>query len=112
MRLAALTLHHLYCDDDGGGGGGGGCHQVVRHKKFDYRGVIIGWDHRPTVDVSRWDGVVDLPSKDKQVSGQEGSGGGGHADDDDEYDYSGERVDYRLSSPIQSLLLNCYLVGS
>lgn len=42
--------------------------QVVRHKKFDYRGVIIGWDRRPTVDVSRWDGLVGLPSKEEQVN--------------------------------------------
>jgi hemimethylated DNA binding protein len=31
---------------------------VVRHQLFSYRGVILGWDRRPTIDVSSWDGVV------------------------------------------------------
>jgi hypothetical protein len=30
---------------------------VIRHKKFKYRGVVIAWDERPKVDVSGWDGV-------------------------------------------------------
>lgn len=36
--------------------------QVVRHKGLWCRGVIVGWDRRPTVDVSRWDGVGDTRS--------------------------------------------------
>jgi hypothetical protein len=36
--------------------------EVLRHKKFGFRGVIVGWDRRPEVDVSGWDGVVGLPS--------------------------------------------------
>ena len=36
--------------------------QVLRHRKYGYRGVIIGWDRRPQVDVSGWDGVQGLPS--------------------------------------------------
>ena len=31
--------------------------QVLRHKKFGFRAVIYGWDKRPTIDVSNWDGV-------------------------------------------------------
>ena len=37
--------------------------QVVAHKRYGYRGVIYGWDPRPAVDVSRWDGVVGLPRR-------------------------------------------------
>ena len=37
------------------------CRQVVRHSRYGYRGVIYGWDLRPTLDVARWDGVVGLP---------------------------------------------------
>lgn len=33
--------------------------QVVRHKLFNYRGVVTGWDIRPSVDTSQWDGVKD-----------------------------------------------------
>ena len=33
---------------------------VVKHKKFGYRGIISGWDHRPLMDVSRWQGVIGL----------------------------------------------------
>lgn len=40
--------------------------EVLRHKKFGYRGVVIGWDRRPQVDVSDWEGVVGLPSGIKQ----------------------------------------------
>jgi hemimethylated DNA binding protein len=35
--------------------------QVVRHKQFSYRGVVAGWDMRPQMDVSNWEGVVNLP---------------------------------------------------
>jgi len=40
--------------------------QVVRHKKFGFRGVAYAWDKRPVYDVSSWDGVQGLPSGDKQ----------------------------------------------
>ena len=30
---------------------------VVKHRRFHYRGVVAGWDARPAVDVSQWDGV-------------------------------------------------------
>ncbi|GAX09532.1 hypothetical protein FisN_16Lh225 [Fistulifera solaris] len=33
---------------------------VIRHKVFGYRGVVTGWDDRPVVDVSRWDGIQAL----------------------------------------------------
>lgn len=33
---------------------------VVQHKRFGYRGVVTGWDSRPVVDVSRWDGIQHL----------------------------------------------------
>jgi hemimethylated DNA binding protein len=33
---------------------------VVRHKKFGFRGVVVGWDATPSMDVSRWDGVQDI----------------------------------------------------
>jgi hemimethylated DNA binding protein len=35
---------------------------VVTHRKYNYRGIVIGYDQRPIMDVSGWDGVVDLPS--------------------------------------------------
>ena len=31
--------------------------QVVQHKIWDFRGAVYGWDSRPTVDVSQWEGV-------------------------------------------------------
>ena len=36
--------------------------QVLRHRKFGFRAVVFGWDHRPHLDVSHWDGVLGLPS--------------------------------------------------
>jgi hemimethylated DNA binding protein len=33
---------------------------VVRHKKFAFRGVVVGWDATPSVDVTHWDGVRDI----------------------------------------------------
>lgn len=33
---------------------------VVRHKKYGFRGVIFAWDPTPTFDVSRWDGLTDV----------------------------------------------------
>lgn len=32
--------------------------QVVRHKLYNYRAAIVGWDRRPAIDVSRWEGVL------------------------------------------------------
>jgi len=29
----------------------------VRHKKYNFRGIITGWDAYPRTDVSRWDGL-------------------------------------------------------
>lgn len=37
-----------------------GLGQVLRHKKYDFRGAVAGWDSRPVVDVAHWDGVEDL----------------------------------------------------
>ena len=41
--------------------------EVVRHRKFEHRGVVLGWDIRPLGDAnaiaSRWEGVVGLPSE-------------------------------------------------
>ena len=31
--------------------------QVVRHKLYDYRGVVVAWNHKPHVDVTNWDGL-------------------------------------------------------
>lgn len=36
--------------------------EVVKHKKFGYRAAIIANDIRPAADVSKWEGVVGLPS--------------------------------------------------
>ena len=40
--------------------------QVLRHRKYGFRGVVVGWDRRPQVDVSGWDGVQGLPSGPEQ----------------------------------------------
>ena len=40
--------------------------QVLRHKMFGFRAVVIGWDRRPQMDVSSWDGVQGLPSGPEQ----------------------------------------------
>lgn len=36
---------------------------IVVHKKYGFRGVVVGCDPRPTVDVTRWDGLehIDNP---------------------------------------------------
>jgi hemimethylated DNA binding protein len=34
--------------------------EVVQHKKYGFRGVIVAWDPKPAVDVSRWDGLGDI----------------------------------------------------
>jgi len=36
--------------------------EVLRHKKFGFRGAVAGWDARPVVDVRHWEGVAGLPS--------------------------------------------------
>eukprot|EP00559_Dactyliosolen_fragilissimus_P008986 CAMPEP_0184864100 /NCGR_PEP_ID=MMETSP0580-20130426/13750_1 /TAXON_ID=1118495 /ORGANISM="Dactyliosolen fragilissimus" /LENGTH=739 /DNA_ID=CAMNT_0027362747 /DNA_START=281 /DNA_END=2500 /DNA_ORIENTATION=+ len=33
---------------------------IVKHKKYGFRGIIVGWDPTPTVDVSKWDGLQDV----------------------------------------------------
>lgn len=33
---------------------------VVQHKKFNFRGVVVARDPLPTVNVSRWDGLKDI----------------------------------------------------
>jgi len=33
---------------------------IVWHRKYDFRGVVVGWDPKPTVDVSNWDGLGDI----------------------------------------------------
>ena len=30
---------------------------IVKHKKYNFRGVVVGWDAFPRTDVSRWDGL-------------------------------------------------------
>lgn len=37
---------------------------VVQHKKYGFRGVIVAWDPKPAVDVSRWDGLSDIENAD------------------------------------------------
>lgn len=38
---------------------------IVSHKHFGFRGVVVGWDPKPSVDVSRWDGLqhIDKPEQ-------------------------------------------------
>jgi hemimethylated DNA binding protein len=33
---------------------------VVEHKKYGFRGVIVAWDATPKVDVTMWDGLQDI----------------------------------------------------
>lgn len=33
---------------------------ILRHTKYGFRGVVVGWDPTPTVDVSRWDGLTHI----------------------------------------------------
>jgi hemimethylated DNA binding protein len=35
---------------------------VLRHRKFGFRAAVFGWERRPQLDVSQWDGVKGLPS--------------------------------------------------
>lgn len=30
---------------------------IVHHKMYGFRGVVVAWDPKPTVDVTRWDGL-------------------------------------------------------
>lgn len=30
---------------------------IVYHKLFHFRGVVVGWDHIPRIDVTKWDGL-------------------------------------------------------
>jgi hemimethylated DNA binding protein len=38
---------------------------IVHHKFFDFRGVVVAWDPKPSIDVSRWDGLghIDNPNE-------------------------------------------------
>jgi hemimethylated DNA binding protein len=36
--------------------------QIVRHKKYNFRGVIVGRDSEPIYNVTRWDGLRDVPN--------------------------------------------------
>lgn len=40
---------------------------VIKHLKFGYRGIIVGYDQRPLVDVSTWEAVNGLPSGSDQI---------------------------------------------
>jgi len=33
---------------------------IVKHKKYDFRGIVTAWDSFPRTDVSRWDGLQDM----------------------------------------------------
>jgi hemimethylated DNA binding protein len=33
---------------------------IVQHKVYGFRGVVVGWDPKPVVDVSNWDGLVEI----------------------------------------------------
>mmetsp|Transcript_11436 Transcript_11436/g.16772 ORF Transcript_11436/g.16772 Transcript_11436/m.16772 type:complete len:766 (+) Transcript_11436:197-2494(+) len=33
---------------------------IVQHKLYGYRGVVVAWDPKPAVDVSLWDGLSDV----------------------------------------------------
>lgn len=35
---------------------------VVQHKKYGFRGIVVAWDPVPTVNVTRWDGLRDIPN--------------------------------------------------
>jgi hemimethylated DNA binding protein len=34
--------------------------QIVRHKLYGFRGVIVAWDPKPRMDVSNWDGLAGI----------------------------------------------------
>jgi len=33
---------------------------IVLHKKYGFRGVVVAWDSKPAVDVSMWDGLSEI----------------------------------------------------
>jgi hemimethylated DNA binding protein len=33
---------------------------IVQHKKYGFRGVVIAWDPKPSIDVTKWDGLQDI----------------------------------------------------
>ena len=37
-----------------------GIGDVIYHKIYRFRGVVVAFDHKPTIDVSRWDGLVGI----------------------------------------------------
>ena len=39
---------------------------IVRHKNYDYKGVVVAWDHKPSVDVRGWDGVQHIDNPQNQ----------------------------------------------
>ena len=34
--------------------------QIVKHKLYGFRGFVVAWDPKPRMDVSNWDGLVDV----------------------------------------------------
>lgn len=34
---------------------------LVWHKKFHFRGLIVSWDPKPAINVTGWDGLADIP---------------------------------------------------
>ena len=34
--------------------------EIVEHKVYGFRGVVVAWDHKPYMDVSNWDGLKDI----------------------------------------------------
>lgn len=34
--------------------------EVVQHRKYGFRGVIVAWDPKAAVDVTHWDGLTDI----------------------------------------------------
>ena len=37
--------------------------EVLRHKQFAFRGVVMGWDRRPVTDVAHWDGMAGVTTE-------------------------------------------------
>lgn len=37
--------------------------EVLRHKRFGYRCIVFGWDKQPALDVSGWDGMRGVSTK-------------------------------------------------
>jgi len=34
--------------------------QIVKHKIYGFRGIVVAWDPKPRMDVSKWDGLKDV----------------------------------------------------